>query len=252
MTAGPPPSSFKTALEQMVAAGPAQPGIGLTRIGPQAADLPLASGDPRWQSQLRPDLRRAVTEIYLNFRAEGVSNTREWVSREFAQMQNTDSHTEFRLLATEVNFRLDRCPSEEGKLNLLSSDDTLEIQLRRLASKVHTMRTGDKDAASTCWRFLCLERSLTLHRLGWCRMPRCIPSRTINSMSASESFCLVASVVVETLVEEMPPNQRGKARITGNAVMKAAKTKARVAMTDVVAVAGVKDADDALRMGAGR
>ena len=50
-------------------------------------------------------------------------------------------------LATEVDFRLDRCPSEEGKLNLIASDDTLEIQLRRLASKVHEMRTGDKDAA---------------------------------------------------------------------------------------------------------
>ena len=127
----------------MVAAGPAQPGTGLTRIGPQAADLPLASGDPRWQSQLRPDLRRAAPEIYLNFRAEGVSTTREWVSREFAQMQNT----EFWHLATEVDFRLDSCPSEEGKLNLLASDDTLEIQLRRLASKVHELRTGDKDAA---------------------------------------------------------------------------------------------------------
>ena len=94
MTAGPPPSSLKTALEQMVAAGPAQPGTGLTRIGQQAADLPPASGGPRWQSQLRPDLRRAAPDIYLNFRAEGVRNTREWVSREFAQMQNTDSYTE--------------------------------------------------------------------------------------------------------------------------------------------------------------
>ena len=146
MTAVPPPT-LKTALQQMVTVGLAQPGTWLTRASPQAADPPLASGDPRWQSELRPDLRRAAPEIYFNFRAEGVSNTREWVSREFAQMVNTDSYTEFWHLATEVDFSLDRCPSEEGKLSLLASDDTLEIQLRRLASKVHEMRTGDKDAA---------------------------------------------------------------------------------------------------------
>ena len=83
-------------------------------------------------------------------------------------------------------------------------------------------------------------------------MPRCTLSRTINSMIESESHFLVAAVAVETLVEEVPPNQRGKARITGKVVMKAAKTKARVAVTEVVAVAGVEGADDALRMGAGR
>ena len=63
------------------------------------------------------------------------------MSREFAQMQNTDSYTEFWHLATEVDFRLDRCPSEEGKLSLLAGNDTLEIQLRRLASKVRELRT---------------------------------------------------------------------------------------------------------------
>ena len=78
-------------------------------------------------------------------------------------------------------------------------------------------------------------------------------------MSASESLLLVAAVAVlvaavtvGTLVEEVLPNQREEARISGKVAMKAAKTKARVAVTEVVAVAGVEDADDALRMGAGR
>ena len=73
-------------------------------------------------------------------------------------------------------------------------------------------------------------------------------------MSASESLLLVAAVAVVTLVGEVPPNQREEARISGKVAMKAAKTKtkARVAVTEEVAVAGVEDADDALRMGAGR
>ena len=37
---------------------------------PAAAVDSLPSQDTRWQSQLRPDLRRAAPEIYLNFRAE--------------------------------------------------------------------------------------------------------------------------------------------------------------------------------------
>ena len=77
MTACPPPPTLKSALEQIVLAGLAQLGSGLTRSGPQMADLPAASGDPRWQSQFKPDLRLAAPEIDLNVRAEGVSNTRE-------------------------------------------------------------------------------------------------------------------------------------------------------------------------------
>ena len=105
-----------------------------------------------------------------------------------------------------------------------------------------------------CWRSLYMERSEIWLLPGWYKTLRFIPSRTISSMSASESLFLVAAVAVDTLVGEVPPNQMGEARISGKVVMTAAKTKttARVAATDQVAVAGVEDADDALRMGAGR
>ena len=38
-------------------------------------------------------------------------------------------------------------PTEAAKLELLASDDSMEMQLRRLAAKVHELRTGDRDAA---------------------------------------------------------------------------------------------------------
>ena len=144
-TATAPSSCLQSQLEQLVLAGPAMGGSGLSRPPPAPGELQDA--DSRWQSRLRPDLRRAAPEIYLNFRAEGVNNTREWVSREIESMEHTDSFTEFWHLATEADFRLDRMHGEEAKLSLLAGDDTLEIQFRRLASKVHELRTGDRDAA---------------------------------------------------------------------------------------------------------
>ena len=92
-------------------------------------------------------MRRAAPEIYLNFRAQGVSNAREWVSREFESMKNTDAFIDFWHLATEVDFQLDQHHGEEAKLAVLAGDDGMEMKLRRLAAKVHELRTGDRDAA---------------------------------------------------------------------------------------------------------
>ena len=62
-------------------------------------------------------------------------------------MRNTDTFSDWWHLATETDFRLDKCESESDKLELLASDDTLELQLRRLAAKAHELRAGDKNAA---------------------------------------------------------------------------------------------------------
>lgn len=140
-----PPASLESTLEQLEQAGGPSFGTGMQR--PMPAVESLQSQDARWQNQLRPDLRRAAPEIYLNFRAEGVSNTREWVHREFDAMKNSESFGDYWHLATELDFRLDRCSSEAAKLELLASDDRMEMQLRRLAAKVHELRTCDKDAA---------------------------------------------------------------------------------------------------------
>ena len=65
-----PPEALKVTLEQLVAAqGPSHLG-GLLRPVPTLLDAQASSQDQRWQSQLRPDLRRAAPEIYMNFRSE--------------------------------------------------------------------------------------------------------------------------------------------------------------------------------------
>ena len=82
-------------------------------------------------------------------------------------------------------------------------------------------------------------------------MLRSTPSRIMSSTSASESLFLVAAAAAQALVEEGPLMIKEVARTKARQEMEAAKTKARVAVTHQVAVAGVEDADDALRRGAG-
>ena len=59
-----PSASLESQLEHLAQAGAAQGGLGLSRSGPSLGDLPPV--DTRWQSRLKPDLRRAAPEIYLN------------------------------------------------------------------------------------------------------------------------------------------------------------------------------------------
>ena len=90
---------------------------GLLRPQPENEPLPQAEG--RWQSQLRPDLRRAAPDIYLNFRFEGVANMREWMAREFDSQRGTEMYSDFWHLATEVDFMLDRCRTEPARVRLV-------------------------------------------------------------------------------------------------------------------------------------
>ena len=83
-------------------------------------------------------------------------------------------------------------------------------------------------------------------------MLRSIPNRIISSTSASESLFLVAAAVAQALVEEGPLMIKEVARTRARREIEAAKTtKAMVAVTQLVAVAGVEEADDALRRGTG-
>ena len=62
----------------------------------------------------------------------------------------------------------------------------------------------------------------------------------------------MAAVEVQTLAVHKPLLIREEVSTTGKAVLEAARTKAGVAVTKQVAVPGVVDDDNALRMGAGR
>ena len=162
-------------------------------------------------------------------------------------MQNTDAYTDFWHLATEVDFRLDRCASEQAKLNLLAGGDTLEIQLRRLASKVHELRTGDKDGVL---HMLAGQEARPGPVLNGAGRPS-PPQAESSAARARRKVSLVA--VVEVLI----PAVGGLLMIREEAktapskeVEEAARTVARVAVTKQVAVVTADD-DEALRTGAG-
>ena len=166
-------------------------------------------------------------------------------------MQNTDAYAEFWHLATEVDVRLNRCTSERANLNLLAGDDTLEIQLRRLASKVHELRTGDEDAALHTLAISLPGKNRDLPP-SWMVQDAEVHSEQKHHQHerVGKSFSRGGGGGTSTR-GGWHHMTREVASTTARQEMEAAKTKARVAVTSQVAVAGVEDADDAMRRGAG-
>ena len=83
-------------------------------------------------------------------RAGGVSTVREWVNTLFPLAQRGDKiYLELFNGATSIDFRVASCKSTQEVMQLLGSDDSTEIILRRIAAFVHEKRTGDTDAANS-------------------------------------------------------------------------------------------------------
>ena len=101
----------------------------------------------RWQTMLPPDMKRAAPEIYRNLRSQGVATLREWTDRNFKGNRASDLWTELWHLATEVDFRLGGVQTDQELFAVLASDDSLEMQMRRLSSYIYESRTGDKAGA---------------------------------------------------------------------------------------------------------
>ncbi len=51
-------------------------------------------------------------------------------------------------MATAIDFKLRTCQSDEELMRTLGTDDMLELSLRRLASFVYEVRSGDKAGAA--------------------------------------------------------------------------------------------------------
>ena len=111
-------------------------------------DGALRSDSTRWDHRLTPDHKRASPEIYRTIRASGAANVREW-TRSICPSCTTDSR--FLYLwnaATQIDFQLGAAKSDSEVNFLLSSDDSIEINLRALAAFVYLKRTKDASGAN--------------------------------------------------------------------------------------------------------
>ena len=81
-------------------------------------------------------------------RAEGYQSIRAWVNDQFPlDKRSLPQYAKMFTSATQVDFSAANCKNEAALMKLLATSDQLEIELRKLASFVHSRRTGDKQAA---------------------------------------------------------------------------------------------------------
>ena len=113
------------------------------------ADNLVADNASNWHSKLPSDLNRAAPEIYRSMRASGAASVRDFISQLFPQDQRSSQvFTDLFTAASGVDFTLAKQKTEEDILATLSSDDLIEMSLRRIAAYLHQKRTGDTSSAN--------------------------------------------------------------------------------------------------------
>ena len=135
------------ALKGLEGASTATHGLGAFQPAASSSVLEGAAGE-RWNNSLPPDFQRAGGEIYRSIRHSGVASVREWLTQNFVGARTSQQFVDLWTAATAVDFRLSQGGSSAGIANILSEDDMVELNLRRLASYVYQTRTKDARGAA--------------------------------------------------------------------------------------------------------
>ena len=132
---------------------PAAVGGGLAVGSAQgAAAVDLAAAVPegtevRWGVGLPADFQRAVGEIYRSMRSEGATSVRDWLNHRYTGSRASPVWADLWTLATSIDYGLRGARSEQEVLQILGTQDVMELSLRRLAAYSYETRTGDKVGA---------------------------------------------------------------------------------------------------------
>ena len=123
-----------------------------TGAGPSTAFQNAAGSDGlRWDEALPPDFKRAGSEVYRSLRSQGCASVRDWLLANFGGDKSSHVWKDLWTLAQQADFQIAAANGQggyAGVMQLLSSSDSLELALRRLASYKHQERTGDIRAAA--------------------------------------------------------------------------------------------------------
>jgi hypothetical protein len=102
----------------------------------------------RWHVGLPSDFQRAGPEIYRSMRSSGAASTRDWLQANYSGLKGAGVWTDLWTAATSVDYKLSTAATQSDLLTILSTDDGVEMHLRRLASFVYERRTRDKTGAA--------------------------------------------------------------------------------------------------------
>lgn len=134
---------FKVAAERLALVSPAVGGTVAT-----LADHGTLSGTTtnRWTAQSSVDFRRSALETFHSMRACGAVTVRNWLNQSYGGYKRSNVLVDVWTLTTTLDYPIAECAlmGDAAVINLLNSDDTVEISFRRLASFVYVDRTGDQ------------------------------------------------------------------------------------------------------------
>ena len=135
---------LKVSLERL---GVASPAAAASLGGATLADTGGLSGTStnRWTASLPVDFKRAPLVTFRNMRSCGCVTVRDWITQSFQGSKSSEVWVDLWTIATSLDYRLSEAAlgGDAEVVRLLNSDDTIELQFRRLASYVYTERTGD-------------------------------------------------------------------------------------------------------------
>ena len=80
-------------------------------------------------------------------RSAGAATIRDWLNTQFGGVRTTDQWEDLWNAATNVDFLVGETTSDLALMQLLATNDQIEIALRRLSAYIYEHRTGDKSGA---------------------------------------------------------------------------------------------------------
>ena len=108
------------------------------------------AAEDQYNRGLPADLQRAAVEIYRSIRNEGVGSVRQWVKDNYTGYRGPGATTWVDLWsqASQIDIALGQCANDAAIIQLLSTDDRLEVALRHIGAFFYEMRTKDRVGAS--------------------------------------------------------------------------------------------------------
>jgi protein-S-isoprenylcysteine O-methyltransferase Ste14 len=104
----------------------------------------------QWHSRLASDFPRAGADIYRKIRSSGAASVRSFVTEFFTMEQRSGPVFQQRFeQASQIDFKVAQCESHSQLMEMLGTDDGVEVSLRSLAAWIHHRRTGDSEASNS-------------------------------------------------------------------------------------------------------
>ena len=96
--------------------------------------------EQRFDLRLPEDLRRAGPDIYRRIRSQGACSVRDWLTTEHGDSRSDHRWSDLWQAAVSVDFALGPCSTRAEAMQKLSTDDNMEMLLRRIGSFVYKVR----------------------------------------------------------------------------------------------------------------